>query len=175
MRALDVSDRRIRQASLLLAGMCLLVVGLTATALGLAVSNRDGRTGYVVGDHVDLPPDWFGGTDSTLLVFLRSDCAASQALAVMLPELRAQIPDGVQMLAVVSDASPAREASFAESAGFERTAVRMADFESLQLRVVPTLVLVDRHGQVKAERLGTLRGAERVDILAELSELVAGS
>lgn len=175
MRVLDVSDRRIRQASLLLAGVCLLVVGLTATALRLAVSDPDGRTGYVVGDRVDLPADWFEGTDDTLLVFLRSDCAASQAFAVLLPELRSRIPDRVQVLAVVSDASPAREASFAESAGFERTAVRMADFESLQLRVVPTLVLVDRHGQVKAERLGTSLGAGRVDLLAELSGLVTGS
>jgi hypothetical protein len=169
-------DSWIRRGSLAILGSCVLVVALTLAGIARAADDESGATGYRVNELVDVPADWFRGRQNTLLVFLRSDCAASQAVAARLRAVRADLPINVQMVAVVSDASE-REIAFAESAGFQRSETRTVDFHTLRLRVVPAVVLVDVVGSVKGESLATPRGVGEDETVAfrELSSLATGS
>lgn len=153
---------------------CAFLVGLTLAGIGLASADRTGVTGYFDGELVDLPSESFKGRARTLLVFLRSDCVASQALAASMSELRAVLPPGgVEYRAVVSDGLPDREVAFAESAGFQRASILSVDFRKLRLSTVPALVLVDGDGVVQFERLGA--GPGWTDALALLPRLAYAS
>ena len=169
------ADALARRVSMALLCGCALLVGLTLVGVGRASADRTGVTGYLQGEPVDLPSEWFSGTGrgDTLFVFLRSDCAASQAFVAALSELRSALPVGVALRAVVSDEVPDREIAFAETAGFGRASILTVDFSSLRLRVVPSLVLVGSTGVVKMERLGA--GDGRVDALATLPRVALGS
>lgn len=166
-------DVLVRRVSFVLLGACLLVLAVTLAGIGRASSDRNGLTGYRTGEVVDVARDGNGGADRpSLLVFLRSDCAASQMLVASLSELKAALPGGVEMLAVVSREGADREVAFAEAAGFARAAVVTADFRALRLRVVPSLVLVDGAGVVRFERLGA--GSGWSDALAGLPRAANG-
>lgn len=175
MRTERTGEQWVRGASLLVVAACLVAVCATAGAVRRAVLNEDGRTGYWVGDRVDLPLEWFRGSGATLLVFLRSECPASQALASLLPQMRHDVPAGVEVMAVVSGRSGDTDVAFAEAAGFERQQIRTVDFESLHLRVVPTLLLIDRNGVVKMERIGAPPQAGQPGLLEGLPGVASGS
>ncbi|MCC7043405.1 MAG: hypothetical protein IT183_06060 [Acidobacteria bacterium] len=132
----------------------------------------DGRTGYHVGERTDVPAEWLG-TGGTLLVFLRSDCAASQANAGLLAGIQSDIPSNISVVAVVPARSGDEEIAFAARAGFDRGRIRTADFESLRLRVVPTLLLLDREGIVQLERIGTPQTTGQAELASELSRLAS--
>jgi hypothetical protein len=168
-------DRWIARASVAVVCGSALVVAVTLVSLA-RVQRQGDVTGYRVGELVDLPSDWFRAGGQTLVVFLRGDCPASQALAAALPGLRRRLPAGVEVLAVVSDTFlPERELAFAQAAGLEPRSIRMAPLHRLKLRLVPAMVLVDRHGRVTMARLGTGRDADETGVLAEVSSLVSGS
>ena len=163
-------DRWIARASVAVVLGSVLVVAVTLASLGRAVERQGGLTGYRVGDVVDLPLGWFRTSGQTLVVFLRSDCPASQSLAAAMPDLLRRLPVGVAVLAVVSDTLPERELAFAQAAGFEPQSIRTAPFHRLKLRRVPTLALIDRDGRVTMARL-----PDETEVLAETSSLAAGS
>lgn len=173
MSSRRAGERWIRVVSALVLAACLTVVGVTVGAVRRSVVSPDGRTGYHVGDQVDVPTEWFRGAGSTLLVFLRSDCPASQALVKLLPEMRRDVPAGIDVVAVVSARAAEKEIAFAEAAGFGRQQIRTVDFQSLHLKLVPTLLLTGRDGVVKMERLGTSQRQGEIDLPSELSRLVA--
>ena len=171
MRMKLTGERWVRSASVCVLVACLATVTLTTGLIRRAISSQEGKTGYRVGVRVDVPPEWLRGDGCTLLVFLRSDCLASQTSAGLLPQMRREIPVGIEVVAVVSTRGGDREVAFAESAGFERAHVRTANFDLLRLQAVPALLLLDRNGVVKMERLGTSQQTGRVDLAAELSRL----
>jgi hypothetical protein len=147
---------------------------MTAAGVQRAVNQAANSTGYGAGEVVDLPGDWFKDNDWTLVLFLRSDCAASQALVSRLPHLRQVLPDDVRLLAIVSDTAPETETRFAEAAGFEPSSVRAATFQMLKLRVVPSMLLIDRNGRVETQSVATSAGLEQSGFLAVLPRIVAG-
>jgi hypothetical protein len=167
------TDALVRRTSLTVLCLCVFLVGLTLAGVGLASVDRTGFTGYRQGEVVDLPSDSFVGRGDTLLVFLRSDCAASQALVASLSDVRASLPAGVRLRAVVSNDVAHSESTFAAAAGFERSSIVSVDFRALRLRVVPSLVLVNHSGVVKLERVGA--GAGRHEALAAMSGSASGS
>ncbi|ODS57014.1 MAG: hypothetical protein ABS36_05805 [Acidobacteria bacterium SCN 69-37] len=152
------AHRWIRRLSLALCVICVLAVAGTAVALRRTASDTSGASGYRVGDRIDLPAEWFAGAASTTVVFMRSDCSASQALAERLAEGRPRIASGARVLAVVPGTST-QEIDFAVEAGFDRAAVRTAEFQQMKLRVVPAVVTVDAAGTVTREALA-LAGAD---------------
>jgi hypothetical protein len=149
---------------------CLAVLVVTLGLVRQSVLSVDGKTGYHVGERADLPGEWLG-SGGTLFVFLRSDCAASQANAGLLAGIQSELPSDISVVAVVPTRSGDEEITFAEGAGFDRARIRTADFESLRLRVVPSLVLLDRDGIVRMERIGTAQTTGRAELTSELRRL----
>jgi hypothetical protein len=163
-------ERWVRRASVVVLVACMAGVSVTLGLVRQSVLSPDGRTGYHVGERTDVPAEWLG-SGGTLFVFLRSDCAASQANAGLLAGIQSDIPSNIRVVAVVPARSGDGELEFAERAGFDRGRIRTADFESLRLRVVPTLLLLDREGIVQMERIGTAQTTGQAELAAELSRL----
>jgi hypothetical protein len=129
-------------------------VALTALLVSRSSAGPDGATGYRIGDPIDFLGVTEGSRRETLYVFLSSDCGASQSIVAGLKAALADLEHRVGVVAVVGRAAPS-ELLFAESAGFGAERVRVVDFRTLQLRVVPSLVLVGSDGRVKMERVAT--------------------
>jgi hypothetical protein len=172
MRNPSATERRARGVSLVLLAACLLTLASTAVGVRIALLDHDGRTGYHVGERVDLPADWFRGDSLTLLVFVRSDCSASRLAVDRLVDARRTLPQGIRLVAVVGDRTD--ELNFALAAGFERSSIRTADFAALRLRRVPSLLLVDSEGVVQIERLGAPASGDYPALLTERPQAVSG-
>lgn len=71
----------------------------------------------------------------------------------------------VRVLLVTDDASPREEREFAGELGIDSSHIHQADLGGLHVRVVPTMVLVDRTGKILMAREGLLTEADRTDVV----------
>lgn len=151
-----MTDRRARLMSCCVLVACALVIAVTATALGWRLQGNVAVSGYDVGGQIDVPSDWLAEDRPTLLVFLRSDCAASRQF---LAELAGRSDLGgfnttTRLVLPVTETKAESDIQLAGAAGFEMPAIRTVDFSALRLKVVPSLVLVGRDGRVVQESGG---------------------
>jgi hypothetical protein len=106
---------------------------------------------YKVGERIDLPPTIHESSPWTVLLFTRAGCGACQtakpAFASMIDGLRDK--SSVRALMVVREGSEAEERDYLRAIGLGDDRLIGVDFRNLRLRRVPTMLLVDRRGEVR--------------------------
>lgn len=158
---------------------CVTVV--TASALVVTVPALRHRWGqspppgptYVVGDRIDLPETIHESSPLTLLLFTRAGCGACQAAKSAFARLVVGLRDrpSVRTLMIVREGSEPEEREYLRAIGLDENRLVGVDFRNLRLRRVPTMVLVDRRGEVRYSLEGAptaLNQEELVRIAASL-------
>ena len=160
-----------------LAGIVLVTAIVAATAtviawpsLGRAIGIDAGRRGYRVGDTVDVPAQAYQSTRRTVVMFLRSNCAACQKAKLPLKEVAHAVGSlddiGVVMINPRGDThgdSLTREIGTSRAARFELPPA------ALRVSVVPTVLIVDRQGVITFSHEGPFNELEKIRLLSALS------
>lgn len=154
------------------------LVVVTATAALLATPGAREtlglvRSAYTAGQRIDVPHDVYEGSSYTLVVFARSSCAASERSAAFLKRLVTTVgaaPNVRVRLLTAAPASP-QELDFARRLGLDATQVTAVDLSTLRVRQVPSLVLVDGHGEIHYAREGAVPASRQEDVVRSMTSL----
>ena len=121
---------------------------------------------YAVGDKIDLPLETYSNAERTLVLFVRESCAVCQAEAPRLAELveRAR-SSSTPVASLVVTGSTRVEADREFAMVFKGSTHRHVSFDSLGVKTVPTVVLVDRHGTVVFAHEGRFKTPETMEEL----------
>ncbi len=165
-----------KAASLTNAGLVLilLVTAMTVawpratSALGMRA--RPVPPAYLAGQTIDTPAEWYSASDCTLVVFARASCGACQQAEPFLKQLVAEVGDNTTVVLGTTGKEPQEEAGFGRAIGLDDASVKVVP-DGVRVRATPTLVLVDRQGQVLAAWEGV--GPERKQL--EIRAKVRGS
>lgn len=127
---------------------------------------------YAVRGRIDAPPEVYRTSPYTLVVFARSTCAVCRSAVPFLTTLvREAAADGVAVRLVSSAPVAPDERAFAETWGLDPAAIVGVDLRSMRVRHVPTIVLVDREGEIHYAREGAIPAAAQDELLRRLSSL----
>lgn len=138
------TDRRLGRAALIVTTFIILVVGVTA-----AVAFRTRGA-------VAIPPEWRSQSDYTLIIFGRESCSACQASAAFHKELAAAAEaHGIRTIAALTDRSE-NPSQFAASIGIAPDHALRANPAPEHLKTVPTVIIVNRTGEVLKQTQGAL-------------------
>jgi hypothetical protein len=163
-----VADVFWRRAATAITIACGLV--LAGTALLLFSPSLRARLGfggphapaYVEGDLIDVPRNLYASTSATVLIFARSSCSVCQraqpSFAASVRQLRT-LP-GVAVRLVPTGAKSDDEAAYGRAIGLSEAEITPVAVQTLRLRVVPTVVVVDRNGRIQFSAEGVLSGAQ---------------
>lgn len=162
-------------SSLVLLGSVLL---LRSPDLRAAVGTErgGGKAGYLVGDIVDVPSEFFSDAQFTVLIFANSTCGACQANAPLYARLTAELKDPSSRVRLVGLQSDRGLGDYASRTGVvaERvTALSEPALDALKLRAVPTVLLVNRKGTILLESVGRKETVEGEQFLEALRTRVA--
>ena len=133
-------------------GTALLAVGVVSSTAFVAwwqLRAAAASGSYVSGETIDVPSRLYARTDRTLIVFVRASCDVCQTEA---PELRSVVhrlealPESVPTAIVTGSIDTDADREFARS--FKNATHEHIAFDTLKVRTVPTMVLVDRRGRI---------------------------
>jgi thioredoxin-related protein len=138
------TDRRLGNAALIVTTVILMIVGVTA-----AIAFRP------KGD-IDIPAAWRSNSDYTLVIFGRDSCPACLASRDFHKELAAAAAkNGIRTVAALT-ASIEDTATFASSLGLPADHAIRANPAPEHLKSVPTVVIVNRSGEILKKTEGAL-------------------
>lgn len=166
-------DRLLRRVVLGVGVACVTVVG--ATALVMAVPSFRlqfadlpiEKSGYAVGDTVDVSPDLYANSPSTLLFFALNHCGACQNSRPVLTDVVSAVRGAQVPVAMVTGlGQPQSQDDFARGVGLTASSVHRADLPRLHLRGVPTVLVVNQRGVVLFTHEGTLTAADGAAAIA---------
>ncbi|MEO8480982.1 MAG: hypothetical protein ABI634_02160 [Acidobacteriota bacterium] len=169
-------DHRLRRLPVVLVGATLVGLATTAAAgFAPAVRTRLGwtaveRPAYAVGDVIDIPAGLRDQADRTLVVFASGTCGASLRSAGVLRRVASDLRRvHGQFVVITPKDQRADQQKLAESYGLEPSEVTALDLRQLRLKYVPTVVVVDRAGNVRYVREGAVDDDGRVAIQRALA------
>jgi hypothetical protein len=145
------------------------VLMMPAVRLALGFSPA-APVGYALGDRLDVPSWVFDSSDHTVVVFARSSCAASQRLSSWLAEMTARVQrqTSIRVVMVVGRSRLDEEHAFAATIGLGPDRVVVVE-RVPKIRVVPTVIVVNRHGRV----LLTQEGAPTSEAASVMDRILA--
>jgi hypothetical protein len=165
-------DAKLANAATALAFVCLVV--LAATTLPLLVPSMRtwisfGRSsaGYRVGDRIEIAGSPYRRASRTVLIFSRSSCGACQSSKRLFTSLVSDLSaaSNVAAVLVTPDSLVEEETRFAHDVGIPADRVLRTDLNNFNLRMVPTLVVVDSEGRVLKVHEGILTEAVRHELV----------
>lgn len=138
------ADRRLGRAALIVTTLIIVIVGITA-----AIAFRP------TGD-IEIPSAWRSQSDYTLVIFGRDSCPACLASREFHRELAAAAENnGVHTVAALT-ASIEDPAKFAASLGLSADHALRANPAPEHLKSVPTVLVVNRSGEILKKTEGAL-------------------
>jgi len=150
---------------------------VTATAIAVARPAIRARLGftaaaYAAAQHVDLPSDVYDSSPYTLILFARSTCPACQRSSLLFKQLVAEANTvGVASRLVSGVPVAAEEMAYARGLGLTQEEVVGVDLQKLRVRLVPTIVLVDRRGEIHYAWEGAVPVGQQADLLRRMTSL----
>jgi hypothetical protein len=127
---------------------------------------------YAAHSRIDVPPEVYRTSPYTLVVFARSTCAVCRSSVPFLATLvRKAAASGVAVRLMSSAPVAPDERAFAETWGLDPAAIIGVDLRSMRVKHVPTVVLVDREGEIHFAREGAIPAAAQDELLNRLSSL----
>lgn len=144
------------RAALFAAIGCIVLVAVTVGVLAMpAARSRLGlapaRTvSYAVGGRIDVPSSVYDASPLTVVLFARSTCAACQRSRLLFAKAATELAadSSVQFAMMTTSANRPGDVEYARAIGLDERRLIALDNARLRLKLVPTLVLVDRQGQV---------------------------
>jgi hypothetical protein len=139
-----------------LSAACVCLVGATIivlvtpsirATLGLTPSIQPG---YVQGDRIDVPARVYESSPYTVIVFARSNCPVCQRVKPWLAQMTASVQrqTAARVVMVATNAGLDEEVAFGREIGLGQEQVVLLPSQALRVKLVPTVVLVDRRGEV---------------------------
>jgi hypothetical protein len=167
------ADLLLRRAATAVTIGCVTVVAGSALLMAVpALRDRwgqspPGNAGYRVGERIDLPATIHESFPLTLLLFTRAGCGACQAAKPAFAGLVAGLRDrpSIRTLMIVREGSEPEEREYLRAIGLDEDRLVGVDFRKLRLRRVPTIVLVDRRGEVQYALEGAPTALNQEDLL----------
>ena len=153
------------------------IVLVAATAAAIARPDLRERLGlapgsYAAGQRIDVPPAVYEESPSTLLLFVRSTCSVCQRSVPYFRRLVDQAArTGIAVRLLSSSPVDRAELDFAMGLGLREEDVVGVDHQTLRLRRVPTIVLVDERGEIHYAREGAVPAGEQGDLLRRMTSL----
>lgn len=157
----------------LLANIAIICVSLL---LGTALIQRwllprgPGRGGPLSpprGTHISLPGAPEQGAEKTVVLALSKDCSSCRDSAPFYRRLAAEIPRTTRLIVAMAEARPRIE-SYLSAVDIPILDVWELPLSRLMLRVVPTIILVDRNGLVINSWAGQLDEGGQSAVLAAI-------
>ena len=177
-----MTDAFVQRLSTVVVAVCLLTLAGTA-ALVVSPSLRQ-RLGvgpgaeppaYAQGDVVDIEATTYRDSPLSLVLFARSNCAACQRSADFHRQLVATGKAlGIPTRLITPLEDTAVEEAYAAGLGIAPTNVHLARADSIKLRAVPALMVVDSSGQIRHVWFGMPDAEAQAAILAAVTA-VAGA
>lgn len=119
------------------------------------------RTGYVVGEGVDVPPAQGAASGTRVLIFVASHCEACRKSRPGLSQIVASAQaGGAGVFLVTAREQPESHNEFARAIGLSPSAVQRLDLSQLRLRAVPTVVVVTSAGAAVYVHEGVVTDAD---------------
>jgi thiol-disulfide isomerase/thioredoxin len=151
--------------------LMLLVTAMTiawprATA-ALGMRPKPAPPAYAAGQAIDTPADWYDHADHTLVVFARASCGACQQAQPFLKQLVDELGSKSAVVLATPGQEPTAELGYGHALGLADAAVKTVP-AGLRVRATPTLVLVNRQGQIIAAWEGVGPEKKQKEIKATL-------
>ena len=166
-----VSERLVARFAIGTVVLAVAVVSFTALLGWWHLRSTASAESYVVGQKIDVPSPLYALNRRTLVAFVRASCDVCQAEA---PQLRSLVdrlsalPESVPTVIVTGSRNESDDQEFARS--FKHATHQHIAFETLRVRTVPTLVLVDQRGEILFAQEGRLKS---LDMIEELTRRMA--
>ena len=158
MRMNDAIGRTALAVAIGCIALVVVTVGVLAmpaarSRLGLAPSKTPA---YTVGGRIDVPASVYEATPLTVVIFARDTCAACQRSQVLFAKATADLAAEPSVHVVMMTTAPNRsgDLDYARAIGLDEHRLIPLDATHLRLKLVPTLVLVDRYGEVRYSHEG---------------------
>ena len=139
------------------------------SALGMRA--KPAELAYRAGQTIDTPADWYQTSSYTLVVFARASCGACQQAQPFLKQLVSDLSAKGSVVLGSTGKEPNDELGYGRAIGLDEAAVKVAP-AGLRVRATPTLVLVDRQGQVLAAWEGVGPSAKQAQIVKTIQSIV---
>lgn len=126
---------------------------------------------FEVGSASDLPAEWHQGAKPTVVIFVSGTCQACQQSAPFHRYLRSSAgAAGLRVVTALTSMSDDPSAYAATESLSDRDVAKF-DSTGSRLRVVPTILIVDRNGDVLEKKEGVLPEAEQHALTARVWSL----
>jgi thiol-disulfide isomerase/thioredoxin len=130
------------------------------------------RPAYATRSRIDVPPEVYRSSPFTIVLFARSTCAVCRSSVPFLTRLvQEAAASGVAVRLVSSAPVAPAEVAFAQALGLGATQLVGVDVRALRVKQVPTVVLVDRSGDIRYAREGAVPAVDQDELLRTLSSL----
>jgi len=127
-----------------------------AAALGLKPPPRP--PAYVVGEAVDVPAAWYSEADTTLILFARASCGACEKAQPFLTKIVGIMNSRGAAFMAHPAGTEIEDAQFAKSLGV-KDGHNVVVPKGVKVQATPTVLIVDRQGQIK----GAWEGVGNID------------
>lgn len=130
------------------------------------------KPAYIAHARIDVPASVYESAPFTLVVFARNTCAVCRSAAPFLARAVTEAArSGVAVRLLSGAAAQEDELVYARLLGLDDSALLPVDFKTIRVRRVPTVVLVDRTGEIHYAREGAMPAADQADFLRRLASL----
>jgi hypothetical protein len=170
-----VIDRAAIGTSVVLLAVFAATIGMLAwprLTRAVGVTPAPAEPAYRAGSRIDTPVEWYQAAPYTLLLFERASCTACQTAQPFFKRLVDDIGATVRVVLVTSAGEADEDAQYARGLGLQAHSIRTA-VPGLQVRVTPTLVLVDRQGTILNAWEGVGPADKQTEIAAALTSRLA--
>ena len=166
-----------RTAAITNAGLVLILL-ITAMTVAwprvtsaLGMRPRPVELAYRAGQTIDTPADWYQTSPYTLVVFARASCGACQQAEPFLKQLVSNLGARSTVVLGSTGKEPNEELGYGRAIGLDDAAVKVVP-AGLRVRATPTLVLVDRQGQILAAWEGVGPEKKQAQIVKTIQSIV---
>jgi len=173
------SDRAIHRVATTMMVTCMLLLAATVVAVAwprithtLGVKPAVREAAYRTGQVIDVPEDWYQSSPYTVVLFARASCGACQNAQPFFKELASDLKGRAAVILASSEQEREEDAEYGHGIGLKDPAIRITP-AGLKVRVTPTLVLINRRGEI----LGAWEGvgpAEQQSTIAKAIDRAIG-
>ncbi|HUL74442.1 MAG TPA: hypothetical protein VLT86_15145 [Vicinamibacterales bacterium] len=166
-----------RTAAITNAGLVLILLVTAMTVAWPRVTSALGmrpkpvELAYRAGQTIDTPADWYQASPYTLVVFARASCGACQQAEPFLKRLVTELSAKSAIVLGATGKEPDEELGYGRAIGLDDAAVKVVP-AGLRVRATPTLVLVDRQGQILASWEGVGPETKQMQIVKTIQSIV---
>jgi peroxiredoxin len=153
---------------------CALMLAATVVAVAwprithsLGVKPAVREAAYRTGQTIDVPADWYQNAPYTMVLFARANCGACQNAQPFFKQLANGLKGRAAVILAGSEQDREEDSEYARALGLKDPAIRITP-AGLKVRLTPTLVLINRRGEI----LGAWEGVGPVEQQSTIAKAI---